>query len=100
MTGIGASAKRTQPYHAFARQFKAARSYDCSDRLDTIAVPTLVLHGRKDRAVPYEMGEEQHARIRGSQMISFDGGHKFCYWESKRFADMVIEFLSEIERND
>ncbi len=100
MTGIGGQAKSKQPYHAFARQLKAARSFDCSDRLDIIAVPTLILHGRNDRAVPYEMGEELHSGIKGSQMITFEGGHRFCYWESKRFTDIIMEFLSGIDRKE
>jgi 3-oxoadipate enol-lactonase len=97
LTGVGGSTKSKQPYHAFARQFKAARSYDCSDRLDEIRVPTLILHGRKDNAVPYEMAEEMQAGIKGSKLIAFDGGHRFIYWESKRFSDVVEEFLKEIE---
>lgn len=96
LTGVGASTKSKQPYHAFARQFKAARNYDCSNRLDEIDVPTLILHGKRDKAVPYEMAEEMHAGIKGSKIIAFDGGHRFCYWESERFADAVEEFLKGI----
>ncbi len=92
------SGRSTQPYYAFARQLKAARSYDCSDRLDRICMPTLILHGRKDNAVPYGLAEEMHAGIKGSVMITLEGGHRFCYWESKRFAEMIAEFLSGIEK--
>ncbi len=91
------SSKPTQPYYAFARQLKAARSYDCSDKLDRISVPTLVLHGKKDNAVPYELGQELHAGIKGSKMISFDGGHRFSFWESERYAKAILEFLGQID---
>jgi len=97
LTGFRDRTKSTQPYHAFARQFKAARSYDCCDRLDRLAMPTLILHGRKDKAVPYEMAKELHAGIKGSKMIGFEGGHKFCYWDCERFAKAITEFLNEIE---
>ncbi len=94
LVGREVSGKSTQPYHAFARQFKAARNYDCSDSLNRIGVPTLILHGKKDNAVPYEMAEELHAGIIGSKIITFEGGHKFCYWESERFAEVIEEFLT------
>ena len=94
MTGRGASDKSAQPYHAFARQLRAARNYDCSGDLDSISVPTLILHGKKDNAVPYGMAEELHAGIKGSKLIAFEGGHKFCYWECERFALVIEEFLN------
>jgi pimeloyl-ACP methyl ester carboxylesterase len=91
------SGKSVQPYYAFARQLKAARNYDCSDRLDRISMPTLILHGTKDNAVPYELAEEMHAGIKGSKMITFEGGHRYCYWESERFSDVVSEFLNGLD---
>ncbi len=82
-----------QPYFAFVRQLNASSGYDCSDRLDEIRVPTLIMHGKKDRLVPSNLVEEMHAGIRGSKVITFEGGHGFFFWDSKRFADAAIEFL-------
>ena len=45
--------KYPQPRYAFARQRQASRAYECTDRLDEIHVPTTILHGRKDRIVPF-----------------------------------------------
>jgi len=88
--------RNTQPYYAFIRQLEASGSYDCSDRLGGIAVPTLILHGRKDRLAPYALAEEMQAGIRGSRMVTFDGGHLFLFWESGKFADAVTEFLDGV----
>jgi 3-oxoadipate enol-lactonase len=91
------SRKSTQPYYAFVRQLKAARDYDCSDRLDRIGVPTLILHGKDDRVVPFELAEEIHAGIKGSKVITFKGGHRFCYWQCNLFSDEIEKFLDDIE---
>jgi hypothetical protein len=43
------------------------------------------------------MAEEMHAGIRGSKLITLDGGHRSVYRESKRFAEVVEEFLKGID---
>src|SRR5205085_4489617 len=40
------------PYYVVVRQLEASRSYDCMDRLGEIHVPTLILHGKKDKSAP------------------------------------------------
>jgi 3-oxoadipate enol-lactonase len=82
-----------QPYYAFVRQLNASGSYDCSDKLGEIRVPTLIMYGKNDKLVASNLVEEMHAGIKGSKMITFEGGHGFFFWESKRFADAVNEFL-------
>ncbi len=44
------------PYYAVARQLEASRNFDCMDRLGEIHVPTLILHGKKDKSAPYHVG--------------------------------------------
>jgi len=86
-----------QPYYAFIRQLDASGSYDCSGRLGEIRVPTLILHGKRDRLAPYSLAEEMHAGIGGSKMVTFERGHLFMFWESERFADSVKEFLGSLD---
>jgi 3-oxoadipate enol-lactonase len=66
-----------QTYYAHVRQRSASRAFDCSSRLGEIQVPTLVLHGHRDHVVPYEFAEELRRGIRGTQLVSFEGGHRF-----------------------
>ena len=66
-----------QPDYAHARQRAASRAYDCAARLGEIHVPTLILHGRRDRTVRRPLVEELHDGIRGSKLVRFDGGHMF-----------------------
>lgn len=86
--------KSEQPYYAFMHQLRASRNYDCSSRLGEIRTPSLILHGKKDKQAPYELAEEMHAGIKGSKIITFNGGHLFFIWENKRYIASILEFLN------
>ena len=86
--------KYPQPYYAFVRQLYASRGFDYSDKLDKIRVPTLILHGKKDKII-HQLNEEMHNSIQGSKTITFNGGHRFFFWD-KRFTEAVLEFLDNI----
>lgn len=88
-----AGMKYPQPAYAVTRQRVASRSYDATARLHEIRVPTLILHGKKDRLAPYALAEEMHAGIQGSQMIAFNGGHLFLFMRPRQFLAAVIAFL-------
>jgi len=47
--------------------------------LDSVAAPTLVLHRRDDRAIPYRLGRDLAARIRGAQLVSLAGRNHLPY---------------------
>jgi 3-oxoadipate enol-lactonase len=87
--------KYPQPYYAFVRQRQASFEYDCVDRLHELQIPTIILHGKKDRIAPYELAEEMHVGIGGSKMVPFKGGHIFFFLrERQQFLDTVATFLS------
>src|SRR5579872_7161239 len=92
----GGSRKYPRPYYAFARQREASRSYDCTDRLGEIHVPTLILHGKNDGLVPYRLAEEMHARIPHSKMVAFPGGHIFFFLRPQQLVDAVFAFLETV----
>ena len=49
--------------------------FDNLAALEGVEAPVLVLHGRRDRVVPYEHGEAV-AEAAGAKLITFDGaGH-------------------------
>ncbi len=87
--------KYPQPDFAKARQLEASRSYDRTGSLEKIEVPTLILHGRKDKIAPYTIAEEMHAGIKVSKMVGFDDGHLFPIWKVKEFISEVKKFLEE-----
>jgi len=50
------------------------RRDDVRDRLGKITVPTLLLHGTRDRIVPYKVGAEIAQAIPGARLVTFEGG--------------------------
>ena len=68
---------------------------DISGSLSGINVPTLVLHGDADTQVPYHLGMELSAQIKGSRFVTIPGaGHGVMRWpeavnEIKRFCDQL-----------
>jgi pimeloyl-ACP methyl ester carboxylesterase/DNA-binding CsgD family transcriptional regulator len=47
--------------------------FDVDEILPAVRVPTLVLHRRGSRAVPFELGRQLAARIPGAQLSALDG---------------------------
>lgn len=86
--------KYPQPRYAFLRQLQASGDYNCTDRLHELHIPTVIMHGKKDKSAPYTLAEEMHAGIRGSQMIAFKGWHIFFLTsERQQFLEATAEFL-------
>ena len=81
------------PYYAVARQLKASRDYDAMDGLGEIHVPTLILHGKKDKSAPYRLAQAMQSGIKGSQMLTFPGGHLFFIVRQKQFIEAIAGFL-------
>lgn len=83
-----------QPYYAFLRQLQASSFYDCTARLPALRLPTLILHGKRDKSTPYALAEEMHVRIAESQLLAFEGGHLFfLFKEHQAFFDSVAAYL-------
>ena len=66
------------------------------DRLHEIQVPTLILHGKKDKSALYRLAEEMHSGIKDSKMITFNGGHLFFILRSKQFIEAITDFLDSL----
>ncbi len=86
--------KYPQPHYAFQRQLHASTDFNCVDQLQAIHVPTLIMHGKSDKTVPYYLAEELYSGIRGSKMLTFEGGHIFFLMRPRQqFLDVVAENL-------
>jgi 3-oxoadipate enol-lactonase len=64
-----------QPRYAQQRQREAFRTFDCSDRLGEIRIPTTVIHGRGDHITPYAFALDLHRGINGARLVTVSGGH-------------------------
>jgi pimeloyl-ACP methyl ester carboxylesterase/DNA-binding CsgD family transcriptional regulator len=64
------------------------------DLLDRVTVPTLVIHRREDRAVPYRCGRELAARIPGARLVSLEGRPHFPYdGQAEPIVRAILGFL-------
>jgi 3-oxoadipate enol-lactonase len=91
--------KSEQPYFAFKLQLDASKNYDCIGRLKNIKVPTLILHGKKDKSALFEQATDMNNEIKNSKLITFRGGHLFFIFENKKFTDTIIDFLNSLEQS-
>ncbi|CAM3201788.1 Hydrolase/LuxR domain protein [Prescottella defluvii] len=67
---------------------------DVSDLLDRVAAPTLVVHRRGDRAIPYGAGRELAARIPGARLVSLPGSSHFPFvGDAAAVVRAILEFL-------
>ena len=89
----GVGTKYPQPYFAYVRQRDASKGYDETGRLKEIAKPTLIIHGKGDRVVPFRLAEDMHAGILGSRLVALDGGHLVAFSKGRGFASAVEGFL-------
>lgn len=88
--------KYRQPHYAYVRQRDASRTFDCTRELSEITCPTAIMHGKKDKLIPYCLAEELHLGIVGSKMIEFGGGHMFMFMgERDRFVATALAELDD-----
>jgi len=64
--------------------------------LETINIPTLIIHGIHDKIVPFELGEIQNKSIKNSKLIPFNySGHGVFYDEKDKFNEELVKFVEE-----
>jgi pimeloyl-ACP methyl ester carboxylesterase len=76
------------------RNVLAAGRFNAGRRLKKINVPTLVLHGKQDRLIPYKNAETLATNIPGARIQLFDNlGHDLFSPEPERVNKIIIDFL-------
>lgn len=67
-------------------------------KLAGLDIPTLIVWGREDRAIPLEVGERLRALLPDAQWMVLDSaGHLPNYEQAEDFNRIVIDFLTTIE---
>ena len=91
LNGIGLVATA----HATGQCLYALRDTDLREDLTKINIPTLILHGKKDKICSYQLAEQLKAGIKDSQLIAFENsGHSLFLEESKKFNLELIKFAT------
>ena len=87
-------ARRPVTARAFSAQYEAVRHHDTWDRLPSLRMPVLVVHGTEDDVMPPGNGELLAQRIPGARLVLLDGlGHLFFHEDPPRAAQTVLDFL-------
>ena len=60
-----------------ARLLEQVYRNDVRDQLPLVKAPTMVVHRREDRAIPYRLGREVAAGIRGATLVPLEGSAHF-----------------------
>lgn len=79
-----------------AADLELAYRSDCRTLLAGLAgVPTLVLHRRQDRAIPFALGEDLAMRIPGAQLVTLEGENHFPWLgDSAAVLAAIVDHLS------
>jgi len=84
---------RPASYDRFCVNARAILDFDASDRLGSIACPTLILGGEEDRIVGIQASYDLQERIAGSRLYVYKGLGHAVYEEAPDFNRRVFDFL-------
>ncbi|HWI49650.1 MAG TPA: alpha/beta hydrolase, partial [Rummeliibacillus sp.] len=63
--------------------------------LQTISVPTLIIHGTHDQVIPFSQAIILNDKIEGSRLVAFQySGHGPFWEEREKFNEVLINFTS------
>ncbi len=77
--------------------FLVGQRFDCLSKVKKIAIPKLIVHGKKDEIIPFLDGELIFRQAQDpKQFLSFDGGHNDdIYITSQDYKEVLGEFLTK-----
>lgn len=82
--------------YATAECLIALRDTDLRSDMVKIRVPTIILHGKKDKICSFDLAEQMKAGIAHSQIIAFENsGHSLFLEETQKFNSELIKFAGE-----
>ena len=87
-------AAMTMSVDAYLAQLEVIRTHDTTDRLGSLAVPTLVLAGEQDILIPVRLSKQLHDLVPGADWMTTPGGHA-CMWEHpEAFNAAFVDYLA------
>jgi pimeloyl-ACP methyl ester carboxylesterase len=92
LNGIGLSASS----HAMAECLVALRDSDLRADLAKIMLPTLIMHGKKDKICSFDLAGQMKAGIPESRIVAFEkSGHSLFLEETEKFNIELIKFAGK-----
>jgi pimeloyl-ACP methyl ester carboxylesterase len=82
--------------YATAQCLIALRDTDLRGDLKKITVPTIIMHGRKDKVCSFDLAKQLTAGILNSNLVPFkNSGHSLFLEETKKFNAELIKFAKK-----
>jgi len=79
--------------YATAQCLIALRDTDLRSDLKKISIPTVIMHGKKDKICSFDLAEQMKAGISNSHIVAFENsGHSMFLEETKKFNTELIKF--------
>jgi len=92
LNGIGLVATA----HATGQCLYALRDTDLRSDMKKINIPTLIMHGKKDKICSFDLAEQMKAGIEDSKLIAFEhSGHSLFLEETQKFNSELIKFAGK-----
>ena len=92
LNGIALSASS----HATAQCLIALRDTDLRSDMAKIKIPTLIMHGKKDKICSFDLAKQMKAGISNSHVIAFENsGHSLFLEETHKFNEELIKFADQ-----
>lgn len=81
--------------YATSQCLLALRDTDLRSDLVKIKIPTLIMHGKKDKICSFSMAEQMNTAIENSYLIEFEhSGHALFLEETTKFNDELVKFAT------
>lgn len=82
--------------YATAQCLIALRDTDLRSDLEKISIPTVIMHGKKDKICSYDLAKQLKAGIAHAHIIAFENsGHSLFLEETQKFNDELLKFAAE-----
>jgi non-heme chloroperoxidase len=82
--------------YATAQCLIALRDTDLRSDLKKINIPTVIMHGRKDKICSFDLAEQMKIGIAGSHIVAFENsGHSMFLEETHKFNEELIKFAEK-----
>lgn len=86
-----------RPNPAQAMAWRAMADFSVKDRVATITVPALVVHGSLDNWIPYSNGKWIGEHLPGARWVSVEGAGHFPHLKQPDwFAQLVVDFIRAV----
>jgi pimeloyl-ACP methyl ester carboxylesterase len=92
LNGICLSASSYATYQCLI----ALRDTDLRSDLKKIKLPTVIMHGKKDKICSFDLAGQMKTGISGSHIVAFEkSGHSMFLEETKKFNEELLKFAGE-----